>query len=76
MADIEKSPIIQFRTDDSGMLKAVGSVKELKLAISQLKDDIVKMRQSGQDTTQTVEDVMAAIEGSGADVGEGRFQTS
>lgn len=54
MADIEKSPIIQFRTDDSGMLKAVGSVKELKLAISQLKDDIVKMRQSGQDTTQTV----------------------
>ena len=29
-----------------------------------------------QDTAQNVEDVMAAIEGSGADVGEGRFQTS
>lgn len=60
MADLEKSPIIQFRTDDSGMLKAVGSVKELKLAISQLKDDIVKMRQSGQDTTQTVTQLQAA----------------
>ena len=29
-----------------------------------------------QDTAQNVEDVMAAIEGAGADVGEGRFQTS
>ncbi len=29
-----------------------------------------------QDTAQNVEDVMAAIENSGADVGEGRFQTS
>lgn len=58
--DLEKTPIIQFRTDDSGMVKAVSSVKELKLAISQLKDDIVKMRQSGQDTTQTVTQLQAA----------------
>ncbi len=58
--DLEKTPIIQFRTDDSGMLKAVGSVKELKLAISQLKDDIVKMRQAGEDTTKATSDLQAA----------------
>ena len=60
MADLEKSPIIQFRTDDSGVMKTVSSVKELKTAISQLKDSIVEMRQSGQDTTKEVTQLQAA----------------
>lgn len=60
MADLEKTPIIQFRTDDSGIVKGVTSVKELKLAISQLKDDIVKMRQAGEDTTKATNDLQAA----------------
>lgn len=60
MADIEKTPVIQFKTDDSGMLKGVTSVKELKLAISQLKDEIVKMRQAGEDTTTQTSQLQAA----------------
>lgn len=60
MADLEKTPVIQFRTDDSGLLKGVTSVKELKIAISQLKDDIVRMRQAGEDTTKATTDLQAA----------------
>ncbi len=60
MADLEKTPIIQFRTDDSGMVKGVTSVKDLKTAIAQLKDEIVRMRQAGEDTTKATSDLQAA----------------
>ena len=60
MADIEKSPIITFRTDDSGLVKGVTSLKELKLAISQMKDEIVRMRQAGEDTTKATTELQAA----------------
>lgn len=60
MANLEQTPVIQFRTDDSGVMKTVSSVKELKTAISQLKDSIVEMRQSGQDTTKEVTQLQAA----------------
>ncbi len=60
MADLEKAPVITFRTDDSGMVKGVTSVKELKTAIAQLKDEIVRMRQAGEDTTKATTDLQAA----------------
>ena len=60
MANLEQTPVIQFRTDDSGVMKTVSSVKELKTAISQLKDSIVEMRQNGQDTTKEVNQLQAA----------------
>lgn len=60
MADLEKTPVITFRTDDSGMVKGVTSVKDLKTAISQLKDEIVRMRQAGEDTTKATSDLQAA----------------
>ena len=60
MADLEKTPVITFRTDDSGMVKGVTSVKELKAAIAQLKDEIVRMRQAGEDTTKATTDLQAA----------------
>lgn len=60
MADIEKTPVIQFRTDDSGLMKGVTSIKELKTAIAQLRDEEVKLRQAGQDTTKVTNDLQAA----------------
>lgn len=60
MADLEKTPVITFRTDDSGMVKGVTSVKDLKTAIAQLKDEIVRMRQAGEDTTKATSDLQAA----------------
>lgn len=60
MADIEKTPVIQFRTDDSGLMKGVTSIKELKTAIAQLRDEEVKLRQAGQDTTKVTTDLQAA----------------
>ena len=60
MADIEKTPVITFKTEDSGLLKGVTSVKELKLAIAQLKDEIVRMRQAGEDTTKQTTQLQAA----------------
>ena len=58
--DLEKTPIITFRTDDSGLLKGVSSVKELKIAIQQLRDEEVKLRQAGEDTTKTTTQLQAA----------------
>lgn len=60
MADIEKTPVITFKTEDSGLLKGVTSVKELKTAIAQLKDEIVRMRQAGEDTTKATTQLQAA----------------
>ena len=60
MADIERSPVITFKTEDSGLLKGVTSVKELKTAIAQLKDEIVRMRQAGEDTTKATTQLQAA----------------
>ena len=60
MADIEKTPVIQFRTDDSGLMKGVTSIKELKTAIAQLRDEEVRLRQAGEDTTKVTTDLQAA----------------
>ena len=60
MADIEKTPLIQFRMDDSGLMKGVTSIKELKTAIAQLRDEEVRLRQAGEDTTKVTTDLQAA----------------
>ena len=60
MADIEKTPVITFRTDDSGLMKGVTSIKELKTAIAQLRDEEVRLRQAGEDTTKVTTDLQAA----------------